>query len=74
MTGRPWIHIAGAVPSTIHQKVKFVVEEQLIGVVGEEDIVATLITFDSYIYVDENAIECSFRSLEVVNTTFVGIG
>ena len=24
--GRPWIHMAGTVPSTFHQKVKFVVE------------------------------------------------
>ena len=63
-----------AMPSTLYQKVKFVVEEQLISVAAEEDIVVTLTTFDSYIDVDENAIECSFRSLEVVNTTFVGIG
>ena len=24
LLGRPWIHIAGAVPSTLHQKIKFV--------------------------------------------------
>ena len=23
---RPWIHIAGAIPSTLHQKIKFVTE------------------------------------------------
>ena len=26
LLGRPWIHIAGAVPSTLHQKIKFVIE------------------------------------------------
>ena len=26
LLGRPWIHIARAVPSTLHQKVKFVIE------------------------------------------------
>ena len=26
LLGRPWIHIAGAVPSTLHQKIKFVTE------------------------------------------------
>ena len=26
LLGRPWIHIAGAVPSTLHQKIKFVME------------------------------------------------
>ncbi|XWS15423.1 hypothetical protein CRYUN_Cryun35bG0096900 [Craigia yunnanensis] len=60
-------------PSTFHQKVKFMVEEQLINVETEEDIVATLTTSNAYINVDENAIECSFQSLEVVNATFVGI-
>ena len=65
--------MAGAVPSTLHQKVKFVVEEQLISVAAEEDIVATLTTSNSYIDVDENTIECLFQSLKVVNATFVRI-
>ena len=65
--------MVGVVPSTLHQKVKFMVEEQLVNVVAEEDIVAMLTTSNSYIDVDENAIECSFHSLEVVNATFVGI-
>ena len=30
LLGRPWIHIAGAVPSTLHQKIKFVTEGQLV--------------------------------------------
>ena len=46
--------------STLHQKVKFVVEEQLIIVVVEEDIVATLTTSNFYIDVDENVIQCLF--------------
>ncbi|XP_031390416.1 uncharacterized protein LOC116202920 [Punica granatum] len=37
LLGRPWIHFAGAVPSTLHQKLKFIVEERLITVKGEED-------------------------------------
>ena len=63
LLGRPWIHMVGAVPSTFHQKVKFVVEKQLISVVAEKDIVATLTTYNPYIKVDENAVECSFQSL-----------
>ena len=66
--------MARVVPSTLHQKVKFVVKEQLISVAVEEDIMATLTTFDSYIDMDGNAIKCSFQSLEVVNATFFGIG
>ncbi|PKI49897.1 hypothetical protein CRG98_029709 [Punica granatum] len=32
LLGRPWIHSAGAVPSFLHQKLKFIVEERLITV------------------------------------------
>ena len=65
--------MARALPSTLHQKVKFMVEEQLISVSAEEDIIAMLTTSNSYIDVNESAIECSFQSLEMVNATFVGI-
>ena len=74
LLGRPWIHMVEAIPSTFYLKVKFVVEEQLISVSAKEDIVVTLTTFDSYIDVNEGAIECSFQFLKVVNATFVGIG
>ena len=35
LLGRPWIHMVSVMPSTLHQKVKFVVEENLITVVAE---------------------------------------
>ena len=38
LLGRPWIHSVGVVPSMLHQRLKFVVEGQLIIVSGEEDI------------------------------------
>ncbi|XP_031392705.1 uncharacterized protein LOC116204656 [Punica granatum] len=37
LLGRPWIQSAGAVPSSLHQRLKFIVEEKLITVKGEED-------------------------------------
>ncbi|PKI57967.1 hypothetical protein CRG98_021642, partial [Punica granatum] len=37
LLGMPWIHSAGAVPSSLHQKLKFFVEDKLITVNGEED-------------------------------------
>ncbi|PKI71768.1 hypothetical protein CRG98_007834 [Punica granatum] len=37
LLGRPWIHSAGAVPSSLHQRLKFIVEDKLITVKGEED-------------------------------------
>ncbi|KAI5441262.1 hypothetical protein KIW84_010644 [Lathyrus oleraceus] len=36
LLGRPWIHEAGAVTSTLHQKLKFVKNEKLIVVGGEK--------------------------------------
>ena len=42
LLGKPWIHIAGVVPSTLYQKIKFITEGKLICIVAEEDmIVAT---------------------------------
>ncbi|XP_070007817.1 uncharacterized protein [Nicotiana sylvestris] len=37
LLGRPWIHAAGVVPSTLHQMVKFEYEDQEIVVQGEDD-------------------------------------
>ena len=61
--------MAGAVPSTLHQKVKFMVEESLITVVAEEDMIATTTTTAPYIEVKEDATECSFRSFEIATAT-----
>ena len=52
--------MAEAIPFTLYQKVKFLVKEQLISMSTKEDIVATLTTSNSYIDVNEGAIECSF--------------
>ncbi|KAL4278757.1 hypothetical protein GQ457_03G028250 [Hibiscus cannabinus] len=71
LLGRPWIHAAGAVPSTLHQKLKFVIDGKLVTVQGEEDIIASVVTDTPYIEMDENAVECAFRSLELVSATFV---
>ncbi|KAA3472692.1 gag/pol polyprotein [Gossypium australe] len=71
LLGRPWIHFAGAVPSSLHQKVKFVMDNRLITVAGEEDIVASISTDAPYIDVNKDAVECSFHSFEFINATFV---
>ena len=66
---RPWIHMVGAVPSTLHQKVEFVVEESLITVVVEEGMIATTTVTTPYLEVKEDATECSFRSFEIATST-----
>ncbi|XP_050908104.1 uncharacterized protein LOC127121698 [Lathyrus oleraceus] len=69
--GRPWIHAAGTVTSTLHQKMKFVVDNQLIIISGEEDFVVSHLSSFSYIEADEDALETSFQALEIANATFM---
>ena len=71
---RQWIHIAGPVPSTLHQKIKFVIEGQLVCVSVKEDMIATTSSRVLYVETDEKVMECSFRSLEFVNAMYVGEG
>ncbi|PKI78498.1 hypothetical protein CRG98_001138 [Punica granatum] len=56
LLGRPWIHSAGAVPSSFHPRLKFIVEEKLITVKGEEDYAIYKETVVPYISIrdDEN--------------------
>ncbi|RVW58997.1 Retrovirus-related Pol polyprotein from transposon 17.6 [Vitis vinifera] len=37
LLGRPWIHVAGAIPSSLHQKVKFIHDGQVITTLEIED-------------------------------------
>ncbi|XP_052487269.1 uncharacterized protein LOC128031926 [Gossypium raimondii] len=74
LLGRPWIHSAGVVPSSLHQKLKLVTEGRLITIDAEEDIIASVTSDAPYLGVDDDAVECSFRSLEFVNATFVTEG
>ena len=71
LLGRPWIHMASAVPSTLHQKVKFVMEESLITVATEEDMVAMTTVTTPYVEVKKDSTECSFRPFKVTTATYV---
>ena len=71
---RPWIHIVGAVPSTLHQKIKFLVEGQLVCITAKEDMIDAISSRALYIETDEKVLECSFRSSEFVNVMYVGEG
>ena len=50
---RPWIHIVGAVPSTLHQKIKFVTKGQLVCIAAEEDMIAATSSRAPYVEVDK---------------------
>ncbi|XP_016713524.1 uncharacterized protein [Gossypium hirsutum] len=71
LLGRSWIHSVGAVPSSLHQKLKLVSEGRVVTIDAEEDIIASVTNDAPYLETSDDAIECSFHSLEFVNTTFI---
>ena len=71
LLGRPWIHSVGVVPSMLHQRLKFVVEGQLIIVSGEEDILVSCPSSTPYVKAMEESLETSFQALEVVSNAYV---
>jgi hypothetical protein len=71
LLGRPWIHAAGAVTSTLHQKLKFVVDGKLITVAGEEDIFVSHLSSFQYVEAGEESLETAFQALEVANAVAV---
>jgi len=71
LLGLPWIHSVGVVSSTLHQKLKFVVEGQLIIFSGEEDILVSYPSSTPYVEVAEESLEKSFQALEVVSNAYV---
>ena len=66
--------MAGVVPSTLYQKIKFMTKEQLVSVAVEEYMIATTSSGAPYVVADEKVLECSFRSLKFVNVMYVGEG
>ena len=71
LLGRLWIHSVRVVLSTLHQKLKFVVEGRLVIVSGEEDILVSYPSSMSYVEAAEESLEMAFQSFEVVSNASV---
>ena len=41
LLGHPWIHEAGAIPSALHQKMKFIHEGHIITIQSDKDVVTS---------------------------------
>ena len=67
LLGRPWIHAAGVVTSTLHQKLKFLVEGKLVVIDREEDIFVSHIESYIYITMEEDCVATPFQVLEVAS-------
>src|SRR3954467_8153533 len=66
LLGRPWIHGASAVTSTLHQKLKYLIKGKVVTVHGEEEYVVSHPSNSKYVEVDGEFIETPCQSFEVV--------
>ena len=67
LLGRPWIHGAGAVSSTLHQKLKYVWDGQVVTVCGEEDIFVSHLSSFKYVEMDGEIHETLCQAFETVS-------
>ncbi|KAJ9167500.1 hypothetical protein P3X46_022148 [Hevea brasiliensis] len=65
LLGRPWIHSANAVPSTLHQRIKYIMDGKIITIRGEEAILVTKSQSLPYVEAAEESLESSFQALEL---------
>jgi hypothetical protein len=73
LLGRPWIHAAGVVTSTLHQKLKYIWEGQVVTVCGEEDIFVSHLSYFKYVEMDGEIWETpsqAFETVKVENALF----
>lgn len=68
---RPWIHSVGAVTSTFHQRLIFLVGDKLVVVKGEEDIVVSHLASFHYVEEEGEMKEIPFQSFEVINVEMI---
>ena len=67
LLGRPWIHEAGAVTSTLHQKLKFVREGKVVIMNGEKALLISHLSFFRIVEADEAAVGTQFQALSIDN-------
>ena len=69
LLGRPWIHGAGAVTSTLHQKLKYPVKGKIITVYGEEEYMVSHLNSFKYVEMDREFIDTPYQTFEVIPQT-----
>ena len=66
LIGRPWLHAAGAVASTLHQRLKFPSKDLMVTIMAEEPL--TFFKETSVPYISVNAfLEATFHSFKLVS-------
>lgn len=62
--GGPWIHTAGAITSTLHRRLKFLIDDKLVIMCGEEDLLVSMLSSFIYVETDEGIVEIPLHCLE----------
>ncbi|XP_075654942.1 uncharacterized protein LOC142625127 [Castanea sativa] len=66
LLGRPWLHAVGTVAFTLHRRLKYPSEDQVITIMAEEPL--SIFKEASILYIDVDAfLEATFHSFEVVS-------
>ncbi|KAI5389879.1 hypothetical protein KIW84_075258 [Lathyrus oleraceus] len=71
LLGRPWIHSARVVTSTLHQRLKFLINNKLVVIEGEKDIMVSHLASFRYVEGGGEVHEILFQLFEVVNVEMV---
>lgn len=74
LLGRPWVHSAGAVPSSLHQKKKYIVRDHLVTVHAEEDLTVLRSPAIPYIDVENDIVPNARNAFELVQANYVAEG
>jgi hypothetical protein len=69
LLGRPWIHSAGAVPSSLHQKLKYVKDNCLIEICAEKEYIIKQASGPSGVEMAEEVEDELLRGFEIVAVT-----
>lgn len=64
LLGRPWIHVVGAVTYTLHQRLKFMIDDKLVISCGEEDLLVNELSSFRYVDTEEGVAEIPLQYLE----------
>ena len=67
LLGRTWIHEAGAVTSTLYQKLKFVREGKVVIINGEHALLISHLSSFSIVEEDEVVVRTQFQALSIDN-------
>lgn len=71
LLGHPWIHTAGAIPTSLHQKVKLITGDKVITVMAEEDISVPITALVPFIDTQQLDSTSKYYSFEFVFVKYI---